>query len=275
MSANKKRVVYTCITGGYDELLNHTFINPDWDYVCFSDDLSIRSEKNAQWEIRPLCFDKLDQVRNQRWHKLHPHLLFPECEVSLWVDGNVDILDGEIFEDVDQALKSNSLFACSLHPKRQCIYEEFDACQEAGKDDPDVMKRQEDLIKKSGFPKKNGLFETNIIARRHSSPVVIRIMEEWWYWLEHYSRRDQLSFTYVLWKNDQKAKPLSPKSYRNSSGVKFRYATNHITKEELLKQKEELEAEVQRFKKSICWRVIKPFHKVKKSVIKRISRAKK
>ncbi|AAM71460.1 MAG TPA: DUF616 domain-containing protein [Chlorobaculum sp.] len=274
MNAGKKGVIYTCITGGYDELLNHTFISPEWDYVCFSDDMGINNEKNAQWEIRPLRFEKLDDVRNQRWHKLHPHLLFPESGLSLWVDGNVDILDGEIFHDIDRALNANLLIAPSLHPERNCIYDEFDACRQLGKDDPDVMGRQEYLIKKDGFPKAKGLFETNIIFRCHSHPMVITIMEEWWYWVEQYSRRDQLGFTYVLWKNNYTVEPLSPVSYRFSPGVRFRYGAFHITKEQLIKEKAALEIKVQRFEALICGRLVKVLYKIRKSTVKRWCRVK-
>ena len=113
MGMSKNKIIYTCITGDYDELLNHTFISSDWDYVCFSDNMGIKNKKNSQWIIRPLCFDKLDNARNQRWHKIHPHILFPEYEVSLWVDGNVDILNSKIFSDIEMALKKNYLI-CSF-----------------------------------------------------------------------------------------------------------------------------------------------------------------
>ena len=87
---NKKAgVIYTCITGGYDKLRSHTHTNPNWDYVCFTDDLSM---ENPSWEIRSLFFDKLDNVRKQRWHKLHPHMLFPEYEKSIWIDANINVL---------------------------------------------------------------------------------------------------------------------------------------------------------------------------------------
>lgn len=274
MAIGKHGVVYTCITGGYDELLNHTFTHPDWEYVCFSDDVGIRNEKNTEWEVRPLCFDGLDAVRNQRWHKLHPHLLFPDHEVSLWVDGNVDILDGGIFADIDRALRANCLIASSVHPDRDCLYDEFAACHVLAKDKPEVMIRQEKLIRQTGFPEHNGLFEAGIMLRQHSSPTVGKLMEAWWFWIEHYSRRDQLSFTYVLWQQGMTAEPLSPVSYRKSPGVRFRYGRNHRTKEELIRQNEELEAEVMRLKQSICWRVSKPFRKIRKSAVKRYRRFK-
>jgi len=221
-----------------------------------------------------LRFEKLDDVRNQRWHKLHPHLLFPESGLSLWVDGNVDILDGEIFHDIDRALNANLLIAPSLHPERNCIYDEFDACRQLGKDDPDVMGRQEYLIKKDGFPKAKGLFETNIIFRCHSHPMVITIMEEWWYWVEQYSRRDQLGFTSVLWKTNYTVETLSPVSYRFSPGVRFRYGAFHITKEQLIKEKAALEIKVQRLEALICGRLVKVLYKIRKSTVKRWCRVK-
>lgn len=275
MGMSKNKIIYTCITGDYDELLNHTFISSDWDYVCFSDNMGIKNKKNSQWIIRPLCFDKLDNARNQRWHKIHPHILFPEYEVSLWVDGNVDILNSKIFSDIEMALKKNYLISCAIHPDRKCIYEEFEVCRERNKDDIALINKQEYLIRKDGFPRKKGLFETGITLRRHSQPLVIKIMDDWWFWIETYSRRDQLSLTFVLWKHNYKAGLLSPVPYRYSKDITFRYDRYHITKEELIKQKEELEAEVKRFKDSLCWRVIKPFHKIKKSVTKRLYRLKK
>ena len=32
-----KKVVYTAITGNYDELITPEYINKDWDYICFTD----------------------------------------------------------------------------------------------------------------------------------------------------------------------------------------------------------------------------------------------
>ena len=61
----------------------------------------------------------------------------------------------------------------------------------------DVMRRQVDLIRRAGFPAKNGLFESNIMYREHHDDRVIAVMNDWWWWVENYSRRDQLSLPYV------------------------------------------------------------------------------
>jgi len=202
-------------------------MHPDWEYVCFSDSLSVRDGKIRGWEIRTLQFAESDPIRNQRWHKLHPHILFPEYELSLWVDGNVDILDSGVFDDIGKAVREGRTMAASRHPMRDCLYDELDACVLLRKDDAGVMRRQIDLMRRDGFPTHHGLFETNILFRRHHDADVKKAMEDWWWWVSNHSRRDQLSLTYVLWKNKMTMSPLSDISYRNGSGVRFVYRKRH------------------------------------------------
>ena len=40
------------------------------------------------------------------------------------------------------------------------------------------------------------------VLRKHNEPDVIKTMESHWNELKHNSRREQLSFNYVAWKND-------------------------------------------------------------------------
>jgi MoaA/NifB/PqqE/SkfB family radical SAM enzyme/mannose-6-phosphate isomerase-like protein (cupin superfamily) len=238
---NKKGVVYTCITGSYDALIKHTFVDHHWDYVCFTDDLSISNVDNDSWQVRPLFFNKLDNARNQRWHKIHPHILFPEYKKSIWIDANINILDKDVFADIDRAMDDSCLISVAPHPERNCIYDELIACVALGKDDEGVMRKQVDLIKSTDFPEKKGLFETNVIYRDHHRDRVIEIMTDWWWWIENYSRRDQLSLSYVLWQHKLEVKPLTNISYRYSDGIEFINNTSHATKEELIVQRDQLQ----------------------------------
>jgi len=216
-----KAVLYTCLTGNYDQLNNHSYINPDWDYVCFTDHTAIKNKNNSCWEIKPLFFDKMDDVRNNRWHKLHPHLLFPEHERSVYVDTNINFLSDKIFEDINSAINESKKISLGLHPGRNCVYDEIGACLKFEKDDQEIY----------------GLFENNIIYREHHDTEVIKIMSDWWWWVENYSRRDQLSLMYVLWKNNFQVLPLSDTPYRNSKKISLWRSRNHVTKEELLWRK--------------------------------------
>src|SRR5574344_1958635 len=98
----KKKVVYTCITGDYDEPTIHNFINPDYDYVLFTDNKNLIKFRKSPWETRPLAYDKSDNIRNARWHKTHPHILFTEYEISVWVDTNINILTKKFFDDFEK-----------------------------------------------------------------------------------------------------------------------------------------------------------------------------
>ena len=92
-----KKVIYICITGNYDQIINHDFVNHEYDYVCFTDNIP-KDRENYIWQFKPLQFNKLDNVRNNRWHKLHPHLLFSEYEESLYLDGNINIKNKNFFK---------------------------------------------------------------------------------------------------------------------------------------------------------------------------------
>lgn len=236
-NVKNKGVIYTCITGNYDQLNNHSYIHPGWNYVCFTDDLSIKNNHNTSWRINPLVFDKMDNVRNNRWHKLHPHILFPEYEQSIYVDANINFLSNELFDDIDVAVRESRKISLGPHFSRICIYDELDACLKFEKDDPEIMKKQIDLIKKDGFPENYGLFENNIIYREHYHKDVIKIMEDWWWWIENHSRRDQLSLAYVLWKNNFRISPLSEMPYRKSKKISLWHSKRHVTREELNRQK--------------------------------------
>ena len=54
---------------------------------------------------------------------------------------------------------------------------------------------------KEGFPRFFGLTENGILVREHNNEDCIRIMDTWWDEVLNYSRRDQLSFMYAIWKN--------------------------------------------------------------------------
>lgn len=198
---NADTVVYTCITNGYDdlhEIAAHKYINLDADYVCFTD--SITKDAICRlgiWELRPLVFNALDDTRNNRWHKLHPHILFPHYKQSIYLDANVDVNSCWLFDEIR---KRNQKFLLPRHPSRVCIYDEFREILSQFMDDPKLILKERSLIKRSGMPRKYGLTENNILYRQHHDPEIISLMDEWWKMIATYSKRDQLSLCWLLWK---------------------------------------------------------------------------
>ncbi|MBQ2870174.1 glycosyltransferase [bacterium] len=211
--ASKRRVVYTCISGDCDIVpIIQNYYNPDWDYVCFTDNKTLnRLKRFAMWKIRPLKFDGLDSTRNARWHKTHPSELFPDYDESVWIDGNINILTNYLFLKIEQ---SNKDMLIPIHYCRSCVYKEANVVKKLKRDCPEIVNKYLSLIENDNFPKNYGLNETNIIYRRHNVPAIINVMNEWWRIIENHSKRDQLSLSYVLWKNDIKIDDISIENAR-------------------------------------------------------------
>lgn len=223
------RVVYTCVTGNYDTMPSHEYYNPDWDYVCFTDDYKLlMHERVGVWKIRKLAYTEANSVKNARWHKTHPHILFPMYKYSLWVDGSTNILNKRFFDKIENCIACNLTMSVRKHPDRNDIYEECAALCDMQRDNIDVMTTQIGILKQLGFPEQTGLHETNIIFRKHKDLNVISMMEEWWSWILQYSKRDQLSFDYILWKYNYKMLdlPLINATYvKNKKDADF---TKHV-----------------------------------------------
>jgi len=203
MTSKTKKVIYTCIAGDYDGLFNHQYVSPEWEYICFSDSAQ-PSDLNSSWRILPLKHKMPDGTRTNRWHKINAHLCLKDYKYSIYIDANIDVLSKEFFDAIDEQRKRPQAFSLMSHPARDCVYDELDACIQLQKDDPAVMKSQIKLYKEAGYPRRNGLYASSILYREHLDETVIRVMEEWWGWLTTYSKRDQLSLPYALWKRGYK-----------------------------------------------------------------------
>jgi hypothetical protein len=199
MHDTKKIVAYTAIVDNYNPLQNPLYIDPQIDYVCFTDQPKWCSlVNNTVWKCRPFPRMDLDATRMNRYVKILPHLFFPEYEYSIYVDGSIRIT-GDVRELLNQYGHPNML--SFKHPRRSCIYEEGKVCIEMRKEDPDTITRQLEAYRSEGFPERFGLTENNVLIRQHNNPIIIKLMEDWWREVITKSRRDQLSFPYVAWRN--------------------------------------------------------------------------
>jgi hypothetical protein len=186
------RYVYTAITGGRDRLGAIDDRAAGWRYVCFTD-----GDVHPDWERRPATDASADPARNARAHKLRPDVHLPDAEISLWIDGNL-----EVACDVDELVAryvAETDLAFHRHPHRDCVYEEALQCIELDKDDPATIARQVLRYAGEGFPARLGLPATGVILRRHTAAVAA-FNRRWAEELDGGSRRDQISVAYALHK---------------------------------------------------------------------------
>ena len=190
-----KKVIYTCISGNYDTLHDDIYVNPDWDYVCFTD----QNITSNVWEIRPIpeCLKDLSQVKRQRILKIQPHIYLNEYDEVIWCDANVMITSN--FDELLNAYNSAKLLF-KKHPNRQCIYEELIACVKYKKEKKEMTDSLQKRYIAEGMPENFGLYETNIFYRSLQDERVNKLMDMWANELINNSHRDQLSLTYCIWK---------------------------------------------------------------------------
>ena len=202
------KVVYTCIAGTYDILPPiQQYTDNDWEYICYTDNKTLlKLKKIGMWNFKPLVFNKLDNTRNARWHKIHPHILFPQYKESFWIDANVNILTPYIFKKIKS---ENKNILVPKHYCRNCIYKEANVVKQLGIDDCNVVDNTFEYLKIHNMPDNYGLNETNLMYRIHNNDKIKNLMEDWWYMIENYSKRDQLSFSYILWKNNITTEEIS------------------------------------------------------------------
>ena len=203
-----KKVIYTCISGSYDTLKDVQNYDENWDYICFSNVYPPGVRGN--WEVReiPRILDPLDQTRRARALKILPHLFLPDYEISIWIDGTIEIIQSPM-KFVTSLIAPDDVFALSFHPDRTCVYQEKDACIRYGKDDQRILNEQAERYRKEGYPENWGMIQSMIIYRRNTKDVE-RLCNLWWEQVLTYSKRDQMSFNYVLWKFPIRIKTLSP-----------------------------------------------------------------
>lgn len=193
-----KRVVYTCVTGGYENIIDPSFVQSDFDYVCFTDQTNTNSKV---WSIRPIpdSLKDLSPVKQQRIIKICPHLFLPQYTSSIYVDGSIDIT-GNLNDFLSKYCNSDKSVYIRRHPTRNCIYEEAVACINLKKDTASNIESQMNRYISENYPSQNGLVESGVIYRHHNDPYCIRLMELWKNEVIKGSHRDQLSFNYCLWK---------------------------------------------------------------------------
>ena len=194
-----KKVVYSAIVGDYDSIVQPLVLAEEFDYILFSND--IHESHIGVWQIRKIPYYNKDNIRIARWVKTHPYTLLQDYKYSIWIDSNVIIKSEEVYKHTDNLFNQGVLISSMAHYERTCIYEE---CLEVAVKKRDSLHKilpEYLFLKHHQYPYMNGLCETNFVFRNHQDPKIQKLCEDWWKMIDKFSRRDQLSFNYVIWAN--------------------------------------------------------------------------
>lgn len=232
--SKKKIAIVTSYTKGYDILKPPEVLDTRFDYVAYTDD---DASGYGIFDIRPLPMGRLDDGRAIRYVKTHPHVLFKDYEVVVWIDASLMVV-GDIFPLVKEFLNSGKAIGSGVHPLRKNIYEELEANRELGKEKYKTMKKQVDYYRSQGF-QHSDLAENTLLMFNLKHPKLAPTLETWWQQILKFSRRDQLSFNYALAQNTTEWYRLTkpPHDIRNHpSFVITQHHSSHPALIELIKK---------------------------------------
>lgn len=205
---NRKIVVYTCITGNYDNAIKPLYKNDNVDYIIYTNNDKLQHEGWQKQEIGNDILKLNNNLLINRYIKMHPFELFSKSyDYSIYIDGNVRSVS-----DLSQFINyinSKTGLALHRHQVRNCIYMEEKACELYGKGNKEKLRSQVEKYKKEGFPENYGMLECNVIVTDLKNDNALKIFKCWWNeFLNSDSRRDQLSLPYILWKNKIEIKDI-------------------------------------------------------------------
>jgi len=190
-----KIAVYTCITQGYDSLKIPLSVDERLAYFCFTD---TPESVIPPWKFFPIDLKGLSPKDQNRYIKMHPHEFLPSYDVTVYVDGSIQIV-GDLYSLICSALHSPEDIFFYQHPLRNCVYAEAAKCSHYSLDWIWTIATQMRRYSKVGYPVGNGLFEANVIIRK-TTLCMRRFMDEWWSEYLSGAKRDQLSLPFIAWR---------------------------------------------------------------------------
>ena len=196
--SNERIAVYTAEFDQYDEISDPVIQPDNIDYFLITDR---KPAVSGRWKVLdpvdciPEEYRKSPLLSN-RWCKMHPHLLFPEHSISIYIDANFLIVSD--FTELANRMEEYPA-AMFLHKNRTCVYKEVDACLIKEKAPAEALHAHRKRLKEHGVPENYGLLEATVIARRHRDPRCVELMEKWWDAFLKCSGRDQIALIDALW----------------------------------------------------------------------------
>ena len=200
--SQKRIAVYVAEFGGYDTVRSPLMFPDNIDYFLVSD----RTAAPEGWHLKDpsgiLPADVTASAQRNRWCRMHPGLLFPDHDVSIYVDSST-LIASDLTPLANAA--QHRPVAMFRHMDRDCVYDEIEACRIKKKAPASMLDAQRGYLRELGVPEHWGLLETPMVVTDLHSPTSAGILQTWWEEYSRYPGRDQISLIACLWK--QKISP--------------------------------------------------------------------
>ncbi|WHR51327.1 DUF616 domain-containing protein [Vibrio furnissii] len=191
-----RKVVYTVLSGGYDEIQPINIKHDEIDFIVVSDE--IITVPNG-WKLIVIDNDDEKGLLFNRKYKINPQILFSNYDASIYIDSNIEIV-GSVSELFESLVNEQYLMMAYDHPVRDKLYEEANELKLQGFDSFIHINRQVSRYYSEGYVD-DGFYEANVLVRKHQGNL-FQVMETWYNLFTEGVKRDQLSLTYSFWYHD-------------------------------------------------------------------------
>jgi hypothetical protein len=195
------KVVTSIVGNGRDKLTNKIVKEENVEYVAYTE------QQSDLWTVKPPCNIFNENKKNAKIHKILIHQYEP-CDVSIWMDGNVDILKPPT-QVVNELLGDADIAICR-HPKRINELEEGAHIIKEKVEYEDIVLKQLKKYKEDILYTPDLLCFATVLIRRHTKEVEA-FNNYWWSEITTGSFRDQISLPYVISKHKLKYNIFSNK----------------------------------------------------------------
>ncbi len=191
-----KIVLYTALYGGY----HSKFLPlPDIgiDAYAFTDNPDAAA---PGWQTVVVSFpDKDMHPRMQaKWFKMHPHELFPEYDVSIWIDAGWRVVNTRIAEEMPAYLGDANI--CFFpHRRNKTLLDELYETMGINKYVGLPCPTQVAYYYSAEYKDESGVLECTSLLRRHNEENIKQFNKAWWKQCRKWTYADQISAPYLLW----------------------------------------------------------------------------
>jgi hypothetical protein len=227
--------VYTCITGNYDSLNPIIIKESKIDYICFTNNTNIlNSCVEKGWTPIFINDNKIDDLTLSRKIKILGDPILKKYKLLIWIDGSIKQL-GNIRKFINLYCSDNLFDVFTLqHHSRISIYDELSECVFCNKESIANATKLENFLISEKYPKKDNLAETGILVKKNNLQTD-KLMQLWFKMITDYSKRDQLSFNYCVWKLNINVKYIKLNLFKKNKYFEFiNHSKNYGQKHYLL-----------------------------------------
>lgn len=208
-----KIAIYTAIYGDKDHLkppiIKKTKLNVD--YFLFSD--------NEKYDVYPykkiLRHSKYkDIAKDSKEIKINiiNEGFFEKYDILVWHDANIQLNQNKLLNFIED-LNEFNIVAYDHH--RNCVYGEAIACIKSNKDSSFKIFKQILWYFRKGMPVNFGLTSNGFLIINNNSFENRKMLKEWWSQTYRFTRRDQLSLPFTLYKLNKSIKILKGSIYES------------------------------------------------------------